>query len=160
MQQVCPLEIDSPTIGFSFSFSFSAFRHTMIATCIHVFLYLFTVYGIEATGVRCKVGKVVLSNHGTDAVFDVSKEIADILINFSLEQNLQEISFSIPDELPKLQKDRSGSLNRFNGRGGGRGSKGRSGGWNSTARHFDGYGEQPRYRVGKERQFYSERGSR
>ncbi len=104
------------------------------------------------TGVKCKVGKVVLANHGMAAVFDVPKEIADDLINFSRGQNLKEISFSIPDELPELQiqptSSSSSSLPRFNRRGGG----------GSNARYCSGYGEQSRYRRGKEGQSYSDGG--
>ncbi len=109
---------------------------------------------------KCKVGKVVLANPAMAAAFDVPKEVANVLINFSREQNLQKISFSIPDELPKLQRSSSSSLLRFNGRE--RDSKGRHGdGGASTSRYINGYREHSRYRRGKEGQSsYSEGGAR
>ncbi len=97
---------------------------------------------------KCKVGKVVLANTEMAAAFDVPKEVADVLIKFSREQNLQKILFSIPDELPKLQRTSSTSFSRLNG------SKGDSKGWHidggaSTSRYRNGYRAHSRYRDGK-----------
>jgi ATP-dependent RNA helicase DDX21 len=72
------------------------------------------------------VGKITLAKDMKIALFDLSAEQAAALVEFSQSQELREIQFSVPVELPVLQ-ERLESTGRM-GRGGGRFDDRRGGG--------------------------------
>ena len=57
----------------------------------------------RAAGFEPMVGKISVAKDPTSAVFDMSAKAAEQLVNFSKEQNLESIVFSLCTVLPPLQ---------------------------------------------------------
>lgn len=57
----------------------------------------------RAAGFEPDVGKISIAQDPTTAVFDMPTKVAEELVKFSEEQNLESVKFVFCTELPKLQ---------------------------------------------------------